>query len=180
MNFKCSKVNDMVSEVDEFLGKNKIVLDDAQQSAVNSLYSAADNVLSIVESNMSGLISLLKQDDKFTKILAERFAKISDILASNNFFVCLKECNFAGDGLFMLSLKTLERNLKRGNSSQSIEFVKNVLETNYKKLKHAQNDLSKIGGAILKFTYEFLKCVQTLISSSISEKVLFVAYNNSG
>ena len=167
MGFKCSEVKEMVSAVDKFLVKNKIALNDAQQSAVNSLYSAADNVLTIVKSNTSDLTSLLKDDDKLAKTLAERFKKINDILLDNQFFSCLEKCNFSDNMEFTLSVKTLKRNFQSADSSKTIGFVKNVLETNYKKLKKSNDNLVKMEGNLLKFVYDFISCIQSSISSML-------------
>ena len=154
------------------------MLNDNQEEKVNLLYSATDSVLKTVKLSISGLTDLLNNDEKIYKILAERFVEISEILA-NKLSDCLKDCNFANDTLFELSFKTFKKYLKKENFSQNIVIVQDIFETNYKKLRIASGELNKVCSAILKFIYEFLKCLQTLISSTISEEAMFAAYNSS-
>lgn len=154
------------------------MLNDNQEEKVNLLYSATDSVLKTVKLSISGLTDLLNNDEKIYKILAERFVEISEILA-NKLSDCLKDCNFANDTLFELSFKTFKKYLKKEDFSQNIVIVQDIFETNYKKLRIASGELNKVCSAILKFIYEFLKCLQTLISSTISEEAMFAAYNSS-
>lgn len=155
------------------------MLNDNQEEKVNLLYSATDSVLKTIKFSISGLTDLLNNNEKIYKILAERFIEISEILANNKLSDCLKDCNFANDTLFELSFKTFKKYLKKEDFSQNIVIVQNIFETNYKKLGSASSELNKVCSAILKFIYEFLKCLQTLISSTISEEAMFVAYNSS-
>ena len=168
MNLKCKEIKDIVNKNNIFLKKENIVLNEDQNNAVESLYEEADRILIIVK-NDTNLTSLLKDDDKLLQTLAKRFDFLFNILCKSKLYNCLNECEFVENLNFRLAIDTLKRDLKTANS---LEFLENVLEVNYKKLKQDKNKLVRFEGMVLKFTLNFLKAMQLQISSILSSTVI--------